>query len=249
MIKSCYIDGCAFERDDFPEGLYVYQAVITFGHEALHLGEYLCLLKEAANEVLHRALTLDEKAVAAMISDFLRQNGYPTAMPASVELRYYLSGEFVVIGGDVSPYPRLGLRLLMPAGVDVAYDLPLSEHCSSVRRSAAEAARAYAESRGAKVVVRLGADGCARSVDDSELFVIKEYTVMTPAPPVSVEGRLLSAAIERSGLRLECMSLMLAELEGADEIFYADHRGVTALGSFNGHPLMHILAEKIATRL
>ena len=79
--------------------------------------------------------------------------------------------------------------------------------------------------------------------------MIKEYTVMTPAPPVSVAGRLLSAAIERSGLRLECMSLMLADLEGADEIFYADHRGVTALGSFNGHPLMHILAEKIATCL
>ncbi|MBQ2703842.1 MAG: hypothetical protein IJF63_08310, partial [Alistipes sp.] len=66
MIKSCYIDGCAFERDDFPEGLYVYQTVITFGHEVLHLGEYLCLLKEAAKEVLRRALTLDEKAVAAM---------------------------------------------------------------------------------------------------------------------------------------------------------------------------------------
>lgn len=249
MINSCYIDGCAFERDDFPEGLYVYQTLMTFGHRALHLGEYLQRLNAASEEVLHREVSLVERDVATLISDFLSKNRYPVAMPASVELRCYLSGEVVLLGGDVSPYPKLGLRLLMPAGVDVSYDVPLSEHHSSVRRAVAEAARTSAESRGAKVAVRFDGEGLARSADDAELFVVKEYTVVMPAAPTSVEGALVCDAIRRAGLQLEVAPLRLEMLDSADEIFYADHRGVTALGSFNGHPLMHILAEKIATYL
>lgn len=249
MIKNCYIDGCPFERDRFPQGLYVYQVVQTFGHRALHLGEYLRLLNEAVREVLHREGTFEVGDVAAMISEFLRKNNYPAAMPASVELRCYLSGEVVLLGGEVSPYPKLGLRMLMPAGVCVRYDLPLSGCCSSVRRAAAEAATAHAEHQGARVAVRFDGEGCACSVDDAELFVVKEYTVMSPCEPKSVEGELLLNAIKDSGLQFGVVSMTLETLEDADEIFYADHRGVTALGSFNGRPLMHILAEKIAAHL
>ncbi len=249
MIKSCYINGYPFERDDFPQGLYVYQTMITFGHRALYLGEYLQLLNESVREVLHREGTFEEADVATMISGFLRKNNYPVAMPASVELRCYLSGEVVMLGGDVSPYPKLGLRMMMPAGADVVCDLPLSDCHSSVRRAVLEAATAEVENRGARVAVRFDSGGFARSVDDAELFVIKEYTVMTPNVPVSIEGRLLLESIDRSGLRLEVMPLSLEMLEDADEIFYADHRGVTALGSFNGNSLMHILTEKIAANL
>ncbi len=246
MIKSCYIDGCPFERDGFPEGLYVYQTMMTFGYRALHLGEYLVLLNKAVREVLHREGVFTEVSVAAMISEFLRKNRYPAAMPASVELRCYLSGEVVLLGGEVSPYPKLGLRMLMPAGCDVIYDLPLSECRTSLRRAAAEAATAHAMSRGAKVAVRFDNAGYARSVDDAELFVVKEYTIMSPNRPESVEGRLLRDAIIRSGLRFEVVAMTFDMVADADEIFYADCRGITALGSFNDKPLMHILAEKIA---
>ena len=249
VIKSCYIDGSPFERDDFPEGLYVYQSIMTFGHQALYLGEYMRLLNEASQELLHRSLPLKEPYLAALISKFLRKYGYPSAMPSHVELRYYCSGEVVLLGGEVSPYPRWGLRLLMPSGVDVTYDLPLSEHRSSVRRAVVEAARAEAENREAGVAVQFDSGGFVRSADDAELFVVKEYMVMTSKMPLSVEGRILADAVRRAGLQLETAVLTVSELEEADEIFYADHRGITALGRFNGRPLMHILAEKIATVL
>ena len=234
------------EMSDFPEGLYVYQTVMTFGCEALYLGDYLRALKVAAEESLQRELSLVESDVAAMITEFMRRNNYPARMPASVELRCYLSGEIVLLGGDVSPYPKLGLRLLMPEGVDVAYDLPLSESCSSLRLAVAQAARVKAESRGARVAVQVDREGLVRSVDNAELFAVKEYTIVTPTELTSVEGRLVAKAIARAGLDLEVAPLVVADLEEADEIFYADHRGMTALGRFNGHPLMHILAERIA---
>lgn len=249
MIKSCYIDGCLYERDSFPEGLYVYQTMMTFGHQALYLGDYLDLLRRAAKDVLHRELSLVERDVAALISDFLRRNNYPVEMPASVELRCYHSGEVVLLGGEVSPYPKLGLRLLMPTGLDVVYDLPISECHSSVRLAVSEAARAMVESRGARVAVRVDREGCVRSVDNAELFAVKEYTIVTPSVPATVEGRLVAKAIAQAGLSLEVAPLVVPDLEEADEIFYADHRGITALGAFNGHPLMHILAEKIAAYL
>ena len=219
---------------------------MTFGHQALHLEEYLALLAEASEEVLHRPLSLKKSETDALITGFLRKNGYPSAMPSFVELRCYHSGEIVLLGGDVSPYPKFGLRLLMPSAVEVVYDLPLSECYSSVQRAVAEAAKVVAESRGAKVAVRVGDDGFVRSVDDAELFVVKEYTIITPSLPKTVEGRLIAKAIERSGLQIEVAPVPFETLADADEIFYADHRGVTALGALNGRPLMHILAEKIA---
>lgn len=245
MINSCYINGCVFERDGFPEGLYVYQSIMTFGHKALCLDDYMQLLERASQEILHRPLSFDRTEADTLIAGFLRKHSYPVAKPAYVELRCYLSGEVVLLGGDVSPYEEFGLRLIMPSGVDVAYDLPLSECCSSISRAVADAARAEAENRGAKVAVRIDGDGFARSVDEAELFVVEEYTVKTPNLPTSVEGRLVAAAIERAGLRLEVAKMTVGEVEKADEIFYADHRGVTALASFNGRPMMHILAEKI----
>ena len=249
MIKNCYIDGCEFVRDDFPEGLYVYQTVITFGHRALYLRSYLALLREASESMLGSPLPISEKQADLQISLLLRKNNYPVAMYASVEMRFYRSGEFVLLGGDVSPYPKWGLRMLRPAATSVVYDLPFSEHRSLLSRSAAEIAKVNVKSRGAEAVVRVGVDGMVRSVEDAEIFVVKEYTVMTPALPRTVEGRLLVDAIRRSGLRLEYVSVPFESLEYADEIFYADHLGVTALDSFNGQPMMHILTEKIANLL
>ena len=246
MIKSCYIDGRAFERDDFPEGVYVHQTIMTFGDQALHLADYLQLLDQASQEILHRPSPLKFKEFSALIGDFLRRHRYPTAMPAHVEVRLYHSGEVVLLGGEVSPYPQIGMRLVTPAGTEVIYDIPFSEHHSSLRRMAAEAATLTAESRGAKVAVRFDTTGCARSVDDAEIFVVEGYLVMTPATPTSVEGKLLAQAISRAGLKLEIRDLTPSILEDADEIFYADHRGVTALGSYNKKPMMHILAEKVA---
>lgn len=245
MIKECYIDGCAFERAEFPEGLYVYRTIVTLGHRALCLDACLGELREAAEELLHGAPSLDVTETDHLISDFLRRNGYPAAMPAYVELRCYLSGEVVLLGGEVSPYPQLGMRLLMPAGATVTYDLPLSECRSSVSRAVGEAARAVAEKRGAKVAVRLDRDGFVHSADEAELFVIKEYTIMTPRVPQTVEGVHVLDAIRRAGLQLQVCPISQEVLSEVDEIFYADHRGITALGSINGTPLMHILAEKI----
>ena len=246
MIKSCYIDGRAFERDDFPNGVYVYQTIMTFGHQALHLAAYMQLLDKASQEILHRPSPLKTDELSSLISNFLRKYNYPTAMPAHVEVRLYHSGEVVLLGGEVSPYPQIGMRLVMPAGVDVIYDLPFSEQRSSLRRTAAEVATLTAESRGAKVAVRFDTTGCARSVDDAEIFVVEGYIITTSATPTSVEGQLLAKAIIRAGLQLEIRDITPSLLDNADEIFYADHRGITALGSYNQRPMMHILAEKIA---
>ena len=246
MIEKCYINGVSFERGALPEGLYVYEAIMTVGHQPLHLGRYLQLLSEASEAILCRRVSLNEHDTQVLIEKFLRQNGYPESKPAYVELRIYRSGEVVLLGGEVSPYSAWGLRLLMPAGTDISCDFPYSEHRSSISRSIAEALQAEVEMRGAKVVVRFDEEGCACSVDDAEIFVVREYTVSTPRLLRSVEGKLVADAIQRAGMQLQIEAISREKLDAADEIFYADHRGITTLKSYNGHPLMHIIAEKIS---
>ncbi len=218
-----------------------------YGGFAPLLHDYIELLQQASRELLRREFPLDLREADSLISDFLRRNGYPSAMPSYMEVRHYLSGEVVLLGGEVSPYPMLGLRLVFPSGTDVEYDLPLSEHQTSLRRAAAELAGLKAAERGAKVAVRIDSEGFVRSVDDEEPFLVREYTVYIPQEPTLPEARCVVEHIRKAGLNVVVAPIPRAMLDDADELFYVDYRGVTALGSYNSRALMHIIAERVST--
>lgn len=102
---------------------------------------------------------------------------------------------------------------------------------------------------GASVAVRCDGDGIVRTADDAPLFAVRGKTAFVSPAEACVERELGLRAVEAAGLELEERPVMRGELPGFDELFYVDHRGVTALAHCDGHPCMAILAERVAQSL
>lgn len=97
--------------------------------------------------------------------------------------------------------------------------------------------------------MRCDGDGIVRTADDAPLFAVRGKTgVRLPGGSLRRTGIGLRA-VEAAGLELEERPVMRGELPGFDELFYVDHRGVTALAHCDGHPCMAILAERVAQSL
>ena len=60
-------------------------------------------------------------------------------------------------------------------------------------------------------------------------------------------GIYLQLPIKRPYLQNCCTALAL--LPRLDELFYADHRGITSLGHCDSLPLMSLLAERLAAAI
>ena len=75
-----------------------------------------------------------------------------------------------------------------------------------------------------------------------------ELFVQNPAAPAfrSVERETAAHAIRTAGLTLSEEPILQSELATYDELFYVDHRGVTALAHCDGAPYMFLVAERIA---
>jgi len=94
--------------------------------------------------------------------------------------------------------------------------------------------------------VRCDSAGILRSADDAPLLAIAGRTVLTVPGPASVERRLAMLAVRAAGLELREEAFGRADLPSLDELFFADHRGVTSLSRCDGQPLMTFVAERIA---
>ena len=87
------------------------------------------------------------------------------------------------------------------------------------------------------------------TADGAPLFAVRGHTVYTAPAPASVEGCLAREAVRAAGLTLREEPLRRRELPRAEELFYADHRGITALSRCDGQPLMTLVAERVAEAL
>ncbi|MCM1301745.1 MAG: hypothetical protein NC226_08495, partial [Bacteroides cellulosilyticus] len=124
---------------------------------------------------------------------------------------------------------------------------------------------------GGRVAMQCGPDGAYHTVEGAPLAAVQGYTVrlapegipyeIAPVqeqlegapvqghrfePPRSVEYGLLADAVRAAGLTLCEEPFGPGEMAVMDEVFWLDHRGVTALAHCDGRPLMSIIAERVA---
>ncbi|WP_295939349.1 aminotransferase class IV [uncultured Alistipes sp.] len=233
-------------------GVYLYQTIHVLGGQCYHLPAHIALLDRFSHELFGRRFRPDESALAQKIISMARQISpagcdrsqfVRLLVPACCEQEYRL--EF----GELSLYRGYDLRSLTPDAVTLQYDLPLGEAPTSAHEAIGHLARQQARLRGASVAVRCGCDGFAYAADEVPLFAVLGKRVYTSPAGASVERDLALSAIEAAGLELTERPIERAALPRFDELFYIDHRGLTALAHCDGHPYMAILAERIARAL
>ena len=227
--------------------LYLYQTVHLARGRARNAEAHAARLDAASRELFGRGYA--PARLAARIEALAAAERYPTGVSGFVRIELGADGEERLTPAGVSLYDGYALRSLQPEAVTLRYDLPLTEAPTSAREAAAQLARRMAERAGADVAVRCDREGILREADDAPLFAVRGKTAFVSPAEACVERELGLRAVEAAGLELEERPVMRGELPGFDELFYVDHRGVTALAHCDGHPCMAILAERVAQSL
>ena len=218
--------------------VYLYQTVHILGGRSLHLPAHLAVLDRWSRELFGRPAGFRQQSLARQIEALAAQTA-----PADCDLSQFVrivvpaSGDpaFRLESAGISLYRGYDLRSLMPDAVTLQYDMPFPEAPTSAREAAAGLARPQARLHDASVAVRCDRDGIVRTADDAPLFAVRGKTAFVSPAEACVE--------------LEERPVMRDELPRFDELFYVDHRGVTALAHCDGHPCMAILAERVAQSL
>lgn len=226
--------------------LTLYQTIHLARGRARNLAAHAALLDAAARDIFARPYRPDLGLLAARIAAVAEAEHYPGGLSAFVRIEVTADGEERLLPAGGSLYDGYALRSLTPDAVTADYELPLTQAPSTVRKAAALLARQKALQAGATVAVQCDRNGMLCAADDAPLFGILGKRVLPgPAFPC-IERDLVLRALPAAGLTTGSEPLTRELLPRLDELFYADHRGITSLAHCDSLPLMSLLAERIA---
>lgn len=227
---------------------YLYQTIHLRGRQPSRVARHAELLGEWAAGLFGIRYVPAVAALERRIADLAARERYPRDLSSFVRLELAADGTERLLPAGISLYEGFALRSVAPDAVLVAFSTPLGEAPTSAREAAAALARVQALRRGAQVAVQC-CDGELLSADDAPLFAVRDGAVRTPAAPASVARERVAEACAALGIPLREAPLAAAGLDRFDELFYADHRGITALAHCDGIPFMSLTAERIAAAM
>lgn len=229
-----------------PQGAYIYQYMHVNQLRLPELTAHLAVAAAAARELFGLEFRPDLRETDSLCRRMLLQNRYPQDVSSCIVMRLYASGDVIYSCGEIFTCSGLPIRPVRPEAVSVCYDIPFGDAPTSARMAAHELALADARRRGFRSVVRCSGGGMAVTADDAPLFAVFGRRIVTPPTRPSVERDRVVRAAARAGYALAEEPLERGMLARADELFYSDCRGITALGSCDGRTYTDIIARAIA---
>ncbi|MBE6182575.1 MAG: branched-chain amino acid aminotransferase [Rikenellaceae bacterium] len=237
--------------------LHLYQILHLHRGEVRMLTRHIARLDYFAHRIFNRSYTPDLFALRNRIVTLAIANNYPTGVSGFIRIALNSEGKEFLTAIGTSLYDGYAFRSLMPDAASVCYELPFGEAPTSAHEIAADLANRQAQRHGAQIAIRCDRSGIFRSVGCAPIFAVRGYTVLTPplesfvAQPTTqnIEQELVRRAAEIAGLEFREEPFGKIELPQLDELFFADHRGITAFAHCDSHPLMSLMAERIATGL
>jgi len=225
---------------------YLFQTLHVAGRRPRLLREHLAALSRCRTLLLGRALALDPAEVENRIAELLDRERYPVDRSAYVRLELPFGDRPVYRAEETALYRGYVLRALHPTAVTRPFELPFGGLPTAAAELTWLTARRMAEAQAVHLTVRTDAEGILRDADGAPLFLVRGREILTAAEPATVEARLAAEAIRQAGYRLRIEELHRKELPLLDELFYADHRGITALERCDGRLLMAVIAARVA---
>ena len=246
--RPCIVDGREYDLAGIPDGLYVSQNIAVAGRRGLFVERHTEALDYASRTLLGFGLRQSAGSIERDIAALLADNGYPADGLSYAVVRQYLSGELMIAAGDIFPYRERALRVIFPRAEIVDFDIPVSDVRSSLSEAAVEAARAMVQRQrpGVQTVIRRNSRGEIVSADGAPLFIVSEGCATAPEPEFpSAEFETAAEAVLAAGLPLNTGTVDTDMVLAADELFFADCRGITAVSSCGGHRYMHLMAARV----
>lgn len=227
----------------------LYQIIHVEGRRPLFLKMHLQYLRKQWEELFDAMLSIDPQQIEQRIVEYLDKEKYARDRAHYATVVVTAEGKILISAEGNSYYRGYALRVLRPRGIELEFETPFDTIPSLARQKAWELANSIARSRGAHIAIRTDYDGVLHEADGAQLFAVMGRRIVSSREPYGVEGFLALKAFERAGYRFQVEEFTAEDLGSIDELFYVDHRGVTALESYRSRPLMAIFARKVADML
>ncbi len=226
-------------------------------YQTLHLnrGSIRCLeshirvLNHTSLMLFGRNYTPDRESLRRRILTLSRELRYTPTRSSFIRLSLTPDLEEHLSDEGCSYYDGYALRSIRPSAISLSYDLPAGDLPTSARDQAAAQAVCTAQRRKADSVIRCDHADCSHTIDGHPLFGLFDGRILTPPAHFGVERAIGLEAARRAGFEVGEEEIRLRDLDRCEELFFIDHRGLTALSHCNRRPLLSFAAEHIAQML
>ncbi|MBQ9138279.1 MAG: hypothetical protein IJX65_06575 [Alistipes sp.] len=223
-----------YNTDERP--LYIYQRMRAYGGCIAELAAHLEIVKSTYRAIFGEECSLTVARVESQCATLLKRGGYSEGSVHIVELRYDRNDNLSLRVLETSLYKHFSLRAVRPK----AFECNISGGELMLHTSAAiamqELLSSIAHQNGCDIPLCVDSNGRVTSVDGASPIITSGRNIAISHTIDSVEARATIKALKRvKGYTLTFKNITIEDIRSADEFFYADHRGITAVHSFEGH--------------
>ena len=232
------------------QGLFLYQHLRAKNGKIAHLQQHLELLENTSQKLFGQSINLTEKIVLKECEELLYRGGYSSTAVHILELRIWQGGEHQIRVVETSLYKEFTLRVMRPKamvaqGCNYPFNLPTSAALAMV-----DFMRISALEKQCQIALCVDQNSVVNSVDGATPFVVHGTTITAGNLSTSLYTDLVVEALKNlPNHTLNIAPISLAEIESADELFYADARGITAVGSLGTTHFSDSIAYAISKKM
>lgn len=227
---------------------FLYQIVHLYGGHARMLKEHVARLHVASCELFGRAYRPDLQQLEKRLLAEVERARYADTVSSFVRIELFDSGEELIYGVGASLYAGYALRSVRPEVMSLQYDLPF-ETMSVASLSTHAVAQCLAREKGFDEAVRVDRDGVVRSLGEGSVFGYRDGVLVAPTTLHTATDVAVWEAARAARMPAVQHPIRLQELSLYDELFAADHRGLTSIQKFDAKPLPAIRVERLAEEL
>ena len=232
------------------QGLFLYQHLRAKNGKIAHLQQHLELLENTSQKLFGQSINLTEKIVLKECEELLSRGGYSSTAVHILELRIWQGGEHQIRVVETSLYKEFTLRVMRPKamvaqGCNYPFNLPTSAALAMV-----DFMRLSALEKQCQVALCVDQNSVVNSVDGATPIVVHGTTITAGNLSSSLYTDLVVDALKNlPNHTLVIAPISLAQIECADELFYADARGITAVGSLDSTHFSDSVAYAISKKM
>lgn len=249
-MEQWYIENNTTERYDTDHSeLSLYQRLRATDGRVMHLSRHLDILRSYAAILLPHTPIPTASEIEQMCSRLLSRGGYSSSSTHILELNLWQSGRVKLSVIETSLYKGFDLRVLRP-------NAAIIEGCTTALLYPTSAALECEKLM--KIIARQNGCDVALSVQNSSVIAIDSTNpIIVHGTTVTIGNSITSAYTELvvetlkklPQYNISLSEISLQQVATADELFFADHRGLTAVGSLGGRQYSDTVAYAISKYL
>ncbi len=195
-------------------------------------------------DVYFRPLILDDERITRDIIALLKAQRVPQEVSVFVELRIDIEYHEEIVVSEISIYEGYSVRCIAPSAEFVTFDSPFGHYPTSARREVLRFANDMAVNFGGEIAIEC-CSGRVISAAGGALFGVVGRSIVANVAEWSVERELIIDVAPLIKYKVEERQFTKKDLAQFDELFIADHYGVTSISRCGERLYISSLVEKI----